>query len=94
MVSAIVGFCDQDNEEAIESGAFWFYRKLGFGELRRLWRLLSKEEERIEAQPGHRMPETTLRKLAPRDLCTGRCDYGEYGSNFEPVTTARPFTKR
>jgi hypothetical protein len=89
-----VGFCDQDNEEAIESGAFWFYRKLGFGELRRLWRLLSKEEERIEAQPGHRMPETTLRKLAPRDLCTGRCDYGEYGSNFEPVTTARPFTKR
>ncbi|HTB13040.1 MAG TPA: hypothetical protein VK752_15770 [Bryobacteraceae bacterium] len=54
-----------DNEEAIESGAFWFYRKLGFApELRGLWQPLSKEEERIEAQPGYRTPPATLRKLA------------------------------
>ncbi len=54
-----------DNEEAIASGAFWFYRKLGFApELRGLWRLLSREEERIEAQPGYRTSAATLRKLA------------------------------
>jgi hypothetical protein len=53
------------NEEAIASGAFWFYRKLGFApELRGLWRLLSREEQRIDAQPGYRTPPATLRKLA------------------------------
>jgi hypothetical protein len=55
----------RDNDEAIESGAFWFYRKLGFApELRGLWRLLSREEQKIEAQPGYRTPPATLRKLA------------------------------
>jgi hypothetical protein len=54
-----------DNEEAIESGAFWFYRKLGFvPELRALWPLLSREERRIVEQPGYRTPPATLRKLA------------------------------
>jgi hypothetical protein len=54
-----------ENEEAIASGAFWFYRKLGFApELRGLWRLLSREEHKIESQPGYRTPPTTLRKLA------------------------------
>lgn len=54
-----------ENEEAIASGAFWFYRKLGFApELRGLWRLLSREEERIAAQPGYRTDAATLRKLA------------------------------
>ena len=61
-----------ENEEAIASGAFWFYRKLGFApELRGLWRLLSKEEERIESQPGYRTPPSMLRKLA-----SGRLVYG------------------
>ena len=39
-----------DNEEAIESGAFWFYRKLGFRPGRDdLLRLVEREEKRIAA---------------------------------------------
>ena len=54
-----------ENEEGIESGAFWFYRKLGFrpttsGALR----LVEKEEQQIAARPGYRTPPHTLRKLA------------------------------
>jgi hypothetical protein len=41
------------NEEAIESGAFWFYRKLGFRPLRpELRRLVEKEEEKSVPRPG------------------------------------------
>jgi len=54
-----------DNEEAIASGAFWFYRKLGFvPELKQLWRLLAREEHKIESHPAYRTPPATLRKLA------------------------------
>jgi len=53
------------NEEAIASGAFWFYRKLGFRPGRpEVRRLLQREEERIAARPGYRTPAATLRKLA------------------------------
>lgn len=54
-----------ENEEAIASGAFWFYRKLGFvPELRGLWPLLSREEQKIETESGYRTTASTLRKLA------------------------------
>jgi hypothetical protein len=53
------------NEEAIASGAFWFYRKLGFRPGRpEVRRLLAREEERIAARPGYRTSAVTLRKLA------------------------------
>jgi len=53
------------NEEAIASGAFWFYRKLGFRPGRpEVRRLLAREEEKIAARPGYRTPAATLRKLA------------------------------
>jgi hypothetical protein len=55
----------QNNEEAIESGAFWFYRKLGFRPGRSdLQALCEKEEKRIEADPRYRTPLRTLRRLA------------------------------
>ena len=61
-----------ENEEAIASGAFWFYRKLGFvPESRGLWPLLSREERRIEAEPGYRTPVATLKKLARSRLVYG-----------------------
>jgi hypothetical protein len=61
-----------ENDEAIESGAFWFYRKLGFvPEERGLWPLLSREEQRIEAQPRYRTPAATLKKLASSRLLYG-----------------------
>jgi len=53
------------NEEAIASGAFWFYRKLGFRPGRpEVCRLLEREEQKIAARPGYRTPAATLRKLA------------------------------
>jgi hypothetical protein len=53
------------NEEAIASGAFWFYRKLGFRPGRpEVRRLLAREEKKIAAHPGYRTPARTLRKLA------------------------------
>jgi hypothetical protein len=55
----------QDNEEAIKSGAFWFYRKLGFRPGKpELLALTEREEARIAKTPGYRTPARTLRKLA------------------------------
>jgi hypothetical protein len=55
----------KDNEEAIDSGAFWFYRKLGFRPGRPdLQRLCEREEEKIAANPKYRTPPRTLRRLA------------------------------
>lgn len=55
----------QNNDEAIESGAFWFYRKLGFRPGRRdLLRLTESEEAKIAMRKDYRTPPRTLRKLA------------------------------
>jgi len=55
----------QGNEEAIESGAFWFYRKLGFRPGRAdLRALVEREERRIAHDPKYRTPARTLRRLA------------------------------
>ncbi|MGC2111827.1 MAG: hypothetical protein WA655_20085 [Candidatus Korobacteraceae bacterium] len=55
----------QDNEEAINSGAFWFYRKLGFRPgTPELLALTEREEKKIASKPGYRTPARTLRKLA------------------------------
>jgi hypothetical protein len=54
-----------NNEEAIESGAFWFYRKLGFRPMNaELTRIVEAEERKIAADRGHRTPARTLRRLA------------------------------
>jgi hypothetical protein len=54
-----------ENEEAIESGAFWFYAKLGFrSESKRIRSLADREEVRIQEDPAYRTPPRTLRKLA------------------------------
>ncbi len=53
------------NEEAIESGAFWFYRKLGFRPVEPdPARLLAIEERRIAKDPAYRTPPRRLRRLA------------------------------
>jgi len=54
-----------ENEEGIESGAFWFYRKLGFRPMRReLEALAEKEEKKIALRKGYRTSPRTLRALA------------------------------
>jgi hypothetical protein len=61
-----------ENEEAIASGAFWFYRKLGFvPESTEVARLLAREECNLEAQSGYRTLAATLRKLARSRLLYG-----------------------
>ncbi len=55
----------QQNDEAIDSGAFWFYRKLGFRSgSRELEQLARTEEEKIAANPQYRTPKKILRRLA------------------------------
>ncbi len=54
-----------DNEEAIESGAFWFYRKMGFRPGREeLQKLAEREEQKIAADSKYRTPARTLKRLA------------------------------
>jgi len=54
-----------ENEEGIESGAFWFYRKLGFRPVRpELMGLTLAEERRMAADPRRRTSARMLRKLA------------------------------
>ncbi|HSZ60608.1 MAG TPA: hypothetical protein VK828_02350 [Terriglobales bacterium] len=54
-----------ENAEAIESGAFWFYRKLGFRPGRaELCRLAENEERKIATDPKYRSPARTLKRLA------------------------------
>jgi len=53
------------NEEAIESGAFWFYRKLGFRPAQKtIEKLVENEEKKITAKPGYRSPVRVLRRIA------------------------------
>ena len=55
----------QENEEAIKSGAFWFYRKLGFRSGRaELQAITQREEARMARDPSHRTSARILRKLA------------------------------
>ena len=54
-----------ENEEGIESGAFWFYRKLGFRPVsKEAMELTLKEEQKLKTRQGYRTPAATLRKLA------------------------------
>ncbi|MCA1818145.1 MAG: hypothetical protein LC746_17505, partial [Acidobacteria bacterium] len=53
------------NDEGIESGAFWFYRKLGFRPVvREIARLVGAEERRIAARRDYRTSPNRLRRLA------------------------------
>jgi hypothetical protein len=63
------------NDEALASGSFWFYYRLGFRPvLAEVRRMAQRESERLRAQPDYRVPISQLRKLAACDL---RLDYGE-----------------
>jgi hypothetical protein len=58
-----------DNEEAIESGAFWFYRKMGFRSMdTTLEKLAQAEEKKVRANPKYRTSATTLRRLSKANV--------------------------
>jgi hypothetical protein len=55
----------QNNDEALDSGAFWFYRKLGFRSgSKDLEQLARREERKIAADLQYRTPKKTLKRLA------------------------------
>lgn len=57
------------NDEGIESGAWWFYYKLGFRPLARdALATLRRELERMRRKPGHRSAPGALRRLARHPL--------------------------
>jgi hypothetical protein len=57
------------NEEAISSGAFWFYRRLGLRPTRtQIERIARREEARMAADPRHRSSARTLARLAGANL--------------------------
>jgi hypothetical protein len=57
------------NDEAIGSGAFWFYRKMGFLPIDRdVAKLLRSEEAKIRKNPRHRSSAAVLRKLTVENL--------------------------
>ena len=54
-----------ENFEAVESGAFWFYRKLGFRPTDpQVARLVEREERRMRETPGYRSSRRTLEHLS------------------------------
>lgn len=55
----------QDNDEGIETGAWWFYYKMGFRPRAAAARRIARAElARMAANPRHRSSAATLRKLA------------------------------
>ena len=57
------------NDEALDSGAWWFYAKLGFRPRDAASARLARDElSRVERSPRHRTRATTLRRLAERHL--------------------------
>ncbi len=58
-----------ENDEALASGAFWFYHKLGFRpEDPEVLRLSEEEHGRIKADPSYRSSRKILRTLAQSDM--------------------------
>jgi hypothetical protein len=54
-----------ENAEGIESGAFWFYRKLGFRPTKpEIMKLVRREEKKLATRANYRTSAATLRKLA------------------------------
>ncbi len=57
------------NDEAIESGAWWFYQKLGFRpRARATHALMQRELARMQRTPGYRSGASALRRLAHENL--------------------------
>lgn len=58
-----------ENDEAIASGAFWFYRKLGFRPTNPgVAALVAREEARLARDPAYRSSSRTLRRLVTHNL--------------------------
>ena len=75
----------KDDEEALASGAFWFYGNSDSAPVKReLEHLAKREEAKIAAETGYRTPLRTLRRLRGGScrLRTTRCRPGRFGTIF------------
>ncbi len=85
----------QNNDEAIASGAFWFYRKLGFRPGRPdLQKLCEREEKRIAANPNYRTSPRTLKRLAEAHMFYELRLPSETLTNARATVEERPFQGR
>jgi hypothetical protein len=85
----------QNNDEAIESGAFWFYRKLGFRPGRPdLQKLCEREEKKIAANPKYRTPARTLRRLAEAHMFYDLRPPAKESTKAGATVEERPFEGR
>jgi hypothetical protein len=74
----------EDDEEPLESGAFWFYYKLGFRPVKAAYRRRAEREARRIAQnPGYRCSRATLKGLSGSDLYL-HCDPARNDPPTEP----------
>lgn len=68
-----------DNPEGIDSGAYWFYYKLGFRSIDDSLRTLADTEAaKIAADRSYRTPKSVLKQLAESDLCLDLKHRGEF----------------
>ena len=59
----------EDDPEPLESGAFWFYYKLGFrAVVPRVFALAEREMQKISGQPDYRSPLSILKRLSHTDV--------------------------
>lgn len=82
------------NDEAIEAGAFWFYRKLGFRSTNpHVERIAHREEERMANEPRHRTSARMLRRMARSPLLydadSERLPLAGWTAGFEPARVAQ-----
>jgi hypothetical protein len=65
-------FGGDGNDEGIDTGAYWFYDKLGFRSVDARVRAVGDGERRsIAGDPAHRTARRTLRRLASADVILG-----------------------
>ncbi|HMJ47652.1 MAG TPA: hypothetical protein VK498_09990, partial [Ferruginibacter sp.] len=68
-----------ENEEGIESGAFWFYRKLGFSPmLDDVAAIVANEEIKIAKNKNYRTPAKILKQIAKSHLIFGTKETGQW----------------
>lgn len=73
------------NDEAIDSGAWWFYYKMGFRPRERATKaLLAREQARMARDPAYRSSAATLRQLARTNL------YASLGAERDDVIGELP----
>ena len=74
----------QNNDEALDSGAFWFYRKLGFRSgSTELEQLARREQRKIAANRQYRTPKKTLKRLAEAHVFYELDSAGNAAANAE-----------